>query len=162
MVLPGSSTNITRMRLVEGLVNKLHELGKKDFVMEHLHDTLAYHVENHKRKALPETEYIYATQSDAFPGLMKIGRSCDVSKRLASANTFTAPKPHRLVALVPTLDAVRDEKLTHNFFSSEREEGEFFRVHKLEVEEFFRTYILPVYNEEILLYESNDNGEEDL
>lgn len=160
MVLPGANICLTRMQLVDGLVCKLKELGKEEFVTEHLHDTLAFHVKNHKRKALPETEYIYATQSDAFLGLLKIGRSCDVSKRLASANTFTAPKPHRLVAIVPTLDSVRDEKKTHTFFKSQHEEGEFFRVTVDEVNAFFTMHILSNYNQEIILYENQNDEEE--
>ena len=85
-----------------------------------------------KREEDPEVAYLYGTVSDAFPGLIKIGQTTNV-------NTSCA---HRLVAVVPTYEPVRDEKVAHAFFDEFREEGEFFRVEVEALERFFCKYIL--------------------
>ena len=46
------------------------------------------------------------------------------------------------------MDARRDERMTHAFFSDRREEGESFRVSVEEVTTFFTTCVLPLYNQE--------------
>jgi hypothetical protein len=79
-------------------------------------------------KEMPQVSYVYGTKSDAFPGLVKIGRTLDVDARLASLNTGCEPAPHNVVDVAPTFDATRDEAWAHSFFSSACKEGEFFEV----------------------------------
>lgn len=85
----------------------------------------------------PPVEYVYAMRSDAFPGLLKIGRTRDIDKRLKAAATYSAPSPLYYVAIAPTFDSKRDEAEAHLFFKDKREAGEFFRVTLDEVEEYF-------------------------
>lgn len=102
-----------------------------------------------KHRENSDIAYIYASVSAAFPGLIKIGRTTDLVSRISSLNTGCAPKPHRLVAVVPTFNAVRDEKMAHAFFADLREEGEFFRTSVESVERFFELHILPEYKAEL-------------
>ena len=94
--------------------------------------------------------WIYATESGAFPGLLKIGETSHLKKRLSTLNTGCAPLPHRYVAVVPSFDVHRDECCAHGYFSSERKEGEFFQVTVEEVRAFFDDHIMPQYKEELL------------
>ena len=98
---------------------------------------------------MPRTCYVYATKSTAFPGLVKIGKSMDVSKRLIGLNTSCKPAPHVIVAVAPTFDQDRDEKTAHSFFSSARREGEFFELEDAEVLVYFTTHITTQYNSEL-------------
>ena len=102
---------------------------------------------------MPQTAYVYATKSDAFPGLIKIGRTVDVAKRIASFNTACAPAPHMVVALAPTFDYARDEKAAHDFFAQVRKEGEFFQVSEAEVIAYF-TGITSAYHTEFAMHSS--------
>ena len=92
--------------------------------------------------------FVYGMVSEAFPDLVKIGRTSNLEKRLAQANTFCAPAPFRVVAQVPSMDTPRDERMAHAFFADQREEGEFFRVSVQAVENFFTTSMLPMYQQE--------------
>jgi hypothetical protein len=94
---------------------------------------------------LPAVSYVYATKSEAFPNLIKIGRSCNLAARLSSLNTSCAPAPHAIIASAMTLDSVRDEALAHAFFASARKEGEFFEVTQEDVESFFANHITNQY-----------------
>ena len=96
----------------------------------------------------PQLAYIYCTASEAFPDLVKIGRSKIPEARMVGLNTGCAPKPHVLLAQVATLDASRDEKRIHAHFASAREQGEFFRLGVDEVKKYFETVIQPLYYEE--------------
>ena len=49
------------------------------------------------------------------------------------------------MALAPTFDPVRDERLAHAFFADRRREGEFFEVPVAEVAAFFAHYITSPY-----------------
>lgn len=98
---------------------------------------------------MPESSWVYGSVSDAFPGLVKIGRSVDPSARLSSGNTFCAPEPHRLVAAAPTLNSKRDETRAHRYFSEFRIRGEFFRVSESAVRNYFTTVITPNYQQEL-------------
>jgi hypothetical protein len=100
-------------------------------------------------KTLPDSQYIYATKSAAFPKLLKIGRTVDMKSRLAQLNTGCAPAPHALVAIVPTLNMYRDECLAHEFFASKRRAGEFFEVDESEVKAYFTNIILDRYQKEL-------------
>lgn len=97
----------------------------------------------------PQIEYVYAMESDAFPGLIKIGRTKDITKRLKSAQTFNSPKPFRLMFMTKTLDSKRDEHKTHEHFKALRECGEFFRVSPDELLKYFETEITPAFNKEL-------------
>ena len=103
---------------------------------------------------MPEVKYIYATKSEAFPGLIKIGRAQDVEARLAQLNTGCAPLPHKVVAVVKTYNYVRDENIAHGFFAHKRREREFFEVTIEEVRSFFRNHILPQFMDEDAYYEA--------
>jgi hypothetical protein len=98
---------------------------------------------------MPPVTFVYGTQSDAFPNLIKIGRSVDLTARLSTLNTSCAPAPHRIVATSPTFDGVRDEAMAHAYFSSKRKEGEFFEVSASEVKLFFSTHILAQHQLEL-------------
>ena len=56
------------------------------------------HAHKRTRTELPAVSYVYGTVSDAFPDLVKIGRTTDINARLSSGNTFCAPSPHVVVA----------------------------------------------------------------
>ena len=90
---------------------------------------------------MPVVSFVYGTKSAAFPGLIRIGRTLNMNARLASLNTSCAPAPHRVVAVAPTLDSVRDERTAHEFFASRRIEGEFFNLTDAEVKAYFATHI---------------------
>ena len=106
----------------------------------------------------PAVSYIYATKSKAFPGLIKIGRSCNLAARLSSLNTSCAPVPHVIIAAAPTLDCQRDEALAHAFFSSARKEGEFFEVTPEEVRVFLQNHIMSKYQLELAQYITEVQG----
>ena len=107
---------------------------------------------------IPATSYIYATYSTAFPGLVKIGRSKNVKARLSSGNTFTAPAPHTLITMVPTFDAVRDEKEAHDHFNSVRQEGEFFEITHEEVKKYLVSVIKARHDQELEDFSSGVKG----
>ena len=113
---------------------------------------------NEELKDIPVTAYIYAFYSDAFPGLLKIGRSQNVNARLSSANTFAAPKPYRVLCMAPTFDAVRDEATTHAHFAKFRREGEFFEVSHAEVKAYFKTAITAWYDHELATHMEHNEG----
>jgi hypothetical protein len=93
--------------------------------------------------------YIYATKTTAFSGLKKIGKAKVVKARLSSLNTGCKPKPHQVVAVAPTLNRARDEKIAHAHFAAVREEGEFFRLTDEEVQTYFETVITERFRTEM-------------
>jgi hypothetical protein len=99
--------------------------------------------EAQEKEDIYNTSYIYASYSDAFPNLVKIGRSQNVTARLSSGNTFCRPSPHQLLCIAPTLDAIKDEANAHAYFAKYRKEGEFFEISKEEVETYFQGLIAP-------------------
>ena len=107
---------------------------------------------------MPSTSYIYGTKSDAFPNLVKIGRSANLTARLSTLNTSCKPMPHKIVAAAPTLDAVRDEDLAHTFFASARREGEFFEVSAADVQSFFSKHIMANYQLELAAHIATRQG----
>lgn len=88
---------------------------------------------------LQQIKYVYAVKSAAFPGLIKIGRTQNMRERLSQLNVSCAPAPFVVVAVSPTLDYVRDEKMAHEFFSSQRRKGEFFSASESAVKDIFKT-----------------------
>jgi len=97
----------------------------------------------------PQHQYVYATKSAAFPGLIKIGRTSNMIARLSQLNTGCAPAPHTVVCIVPTLDMYRDECLAHDYFADYRKEGEFFEVCEFDVKEYFLDVLLLQYQKEL-------------
>jgi hypothetical protein len=102
-----------------------------------------------ENNGIPQTKYVYATKSKAFPGLVKIGKTQNVKQRLYQLNTACAPAPHVIVAVAPSFDERRDENAAHAFFSDKRREGEFFEVDETEVLVFFATHITTRYSFEL-------------
>ena len=96
----------------------------------------------------PPPKYVYGAESAAFPGLVKIGCTYDLVKRMAHANVFNTMAPFHIVAQVSSMNAYRDEKMAHAFFASRRERGEFFRTTPEAVTAFFNTCIQPLYIQE--------------
>jgi hypothetical protein len=99
---------------------------------------------------MPQTNYVYATKSPAFPGLVKIGKTEHVPRRVSQLNTSCAPSPHAVVAVAPSFDQSRDERTAHAFFASARREGEFFELDDATVIAFFATHITAQYNMELI------------
>ena len=141
-------------------VEENKNMGKKRSYAKFMNTVLedAKKTMDEELKEIPSTAYIYATYSEAFPGLLKIGRSKDVKARLSSANTFTAPAPHRLLCMAPTFDAVRDEAATHVQFAKFRREGEFFEVEGKDVEAYFTTVITSWYQHELAMHMNSNKG----
>lgn len=109
-------------------------------------------------KELPQAAYLYATKSEAFPGLIKIGRSSDMTASLTGLNTGCAPIPHFTVAVVPTFDAMRDKLWAHEFFEKGRREGEFFEIADEEVKVFFNGQIMAKYQLDLAERIANAQG----
>lgn len=101
-------------------------------------------------REMPATFYVYATKSPAFPGLIKIGKTEDVERRVCQLNTSCAPSPHVVVAVAQTFDKDRDEKTAHMFFASARHAGEFFALQDADVIAYFATHITAQYNAELV------------
>jgi T5orf172 domain len=72
--------------------------------------------------------YVYGMVSDNAPDHVKIGYTCDLERRLAEANTWTALKPYRYVATQPTATPRHSEACAHKYFADRRRAGEFFEV----------------------------------
>jgi Meiotically up-regulated gene 113 len=81
--------------------------------------------------------YLYGMVSDAFPGLIKIGHTRYLERRLAEANTFCAPMPFRYVATHPTATPRLSETHAHKHFENLRRAGEFFEVDVADVIAYF-------------------------
>ena len=102
-----------------------------------------------KREVMPQSSWIYGTQSSAFPGLIKIGRSKNVKARLSSGNTFCAPDPHVIVAAAPTFNDVRDEEAAHTYFNDFRVAGEFFNISEASLKDYFSQVTTQQYQHEL-------------
>ena len=98
---------------------------------------------------VPKVSFVYATKSAAFPGLIKIGKTINMQTRLSNLNIGCAPAPHVVVAVAPTFDNTRDERMAHAFFAEARKEGEFFEVAEESVKNFFHTHIQAQHNMEL-------------
>jgi hypothetical protein len=143
--IPGKMAKAVRSRAVDILVQYFDNNTEK-FISWTVES--AKQVQEEEAEREPDIKYVYGAESEAFPGLVKIGFTSSLDARMDTANTFCAPAPFRIVAHVPSMDARRDERMAHAFFSDRREEGEFFRVSVEEVTTFFTTCVLPLYNQE--------------
>jgi hypothetical protein len=164
MILPGKKAMQVRKQFKEIIVRYLdgdrsmcteietnQALGKIESYSRFARKIMNQLDDNEAKKAheMPQTFYVYATKSSAFPGLIKIGRTEDVAKRLSQLNTSCAPAPHVIVAVAPSFDKNRDEKTAHAFFSNARREGEFFELSEVDVIAYFTTHITAQYNTEL-------------
>jgi len=102
-----------------------------------------------KREVMPQSSWIYGTQSNAFPGLIKIGRSKNTKARLSSGNTFCAPDPHVIIAAAPTFNATRDEDAAHIFFNEFRVAGEFFKISESSLKDYFMQVTTQQYQRDL-------------
>jgi hypothetical protein len=155
MMLPGKRAKAMRVQAADILSR--YVLGNESLIAEIRHNRQigpAAACANLLEKAclyreLPQAAYLYATKSEAFPGLIKIGKSSDLTASLACLNTGCAPEPHYTVAVVPTFDAQRDKAWVHEYFKSSRREGEFFNVSHAEIKAFFNNQIMAKYQLEL-------------
>jgi hypothetical protein len=166
MVLPGRMARVIRVqcanildRYLSGDTTLHNEIqANKEMGKQKSYSMFADHVLGDTKQNLegiPDTAYIYATYSEAFPGLVKIGRSRNVKARLSSGNTFIAPAPHRELCSAPTFNAKRDEAIAHAFFAQFSKEGEFFEISHDEVKSYFKT-IAANYGEEYMYLLTRD------
>ena len=109
----------------------------------------AREIADKEAEEMPPISFVYATKSPAFQGLIKIGKTVDVQARLSNLNTGCAPAPHVVVAVAPTFDNTRDERMAHTFFADARKEGEFFKITEDQAKAFFQTHILAQYQVEL-------------
>ena len=115
-------------------------------------------IENQRDKSskgsgkMQKISYVYACKSTAFPGLIKIGKTENVMKRMIQLNTGCAPAPHVVVAVATTFDNNRDEKACHQFFEAYRREGEFFEISEEEIINYFNMHIQAQFNSEMNRY----------
>jgi hypothetical protein len=165
MVLPGKKARLTRkhfkgiiVRYLDGDLSMCYEIEANQAmgrvksyakfaskVMKKMDDD----EEEERAHSMPQTCYIYATKSPAFPGLIKIGKTIHVAKRVTQLNTACAPAPHVIVAVAPTFDDTRDETAAHAFFSNARRKGEFFELEDAQVLSYFAMHITAQYNVEL-------------
>ena len=163
MILPGKTAKSIRKKFADIITRYLDGDGllcneiKANQIMGKVNSYATFaskcltQVENdNKRKSheMPATCYVYATKSPAFPGLIKIGKTENVARRLSQLNTSCAPAPHVIIAVAPSFDESRDERAAHAFFSDRRHQGEFFALDEAEVLTYFKTHITAQYNKE--------------
>ena len=84
-----------------------------------------------------EPSYVYAFASDAFPGIIKIGRATDIQSRLSTINTSMADNDFKLVTYFPTYNPSRDESDAHKHFAEFRTKREFFKIEKPQLLAYF-------------------------
>jgi len=60
-------------------------------------------------------QYVYAIESAAFPGFVKIGRTNNIKRRIEAINFSLPIKQYELLASFSTY-AVLDEKIAHDHF----------------------------------------------
>ncbi len=169
MVLPGKRAKVMRLQAADILSRYIH--GKDSLIEEIITNKMIGPVAAYSNLAQkvvlgasqytegPQVSYIYGSKSDAFPGLIKIGKSAGMAPRLTTLNTSCKPKPHSIVALAPTYNAPRDEVWAHTFFSAARREGEFFEVKPEEVRAFFANHITTQFHLELSECISRVQGE---
>jgi hypothetical protein len=169
MVLPGETAKAMRVQVADILSRYVN--GSESLINEIKHNKQIGPMaacSNMAQKAvakasqfteMPQVSYVYCTKSEAFPDLVKIGRSVDIGARLSTLNTGCAPAPHFIVAVAPTFNAPRDEALAHTFFASARREGEFFQVTPEEVKTFFANHIMAQYQVELAEHVAKAQGD---
>ena len=146
MAFSGKRARSFHARVADILVR--HFDNKVDRFLSWMTET-AEQVQEEEEARGSTTQYVYGAESEAYPGLVKIGFTSSLDARMGTANTFNAPAPFKIMAYAPTLDPRRDERMAHAFFADHRVEGEFFRVSVDEVAVFFGSCVLPLYQREV-------------
>ena len=146
MALSGTRAHFLHARVADILVR--HFDNKVDRFLFWMTETAKQAQEEEEARG-PTTLYVYGAESEAYPGLVKIGFTSSLDTRMKNFNTSNAPAPFKIVAYAPTLDPRRDERMAHAFFADHRAEGEFFRVSVDEVAVFFGSCVLPLYQREV-------------
>ena len=147
MVLPGKTSKACRKKMADVISRYLN--GDLDMIHEIISNNEIGKIKSYLKfaqNAVGDMEnenpisfgYVYASSSPAFPGLIKIGKSTNVERRMAQLNTGCAPAPHVILVTAPSFNTTRDERLAHDYFSSYRREGEFFQVSGEDVSEYFK------------------------
>ena len=162
MLLPGKRAKLYRTKFAEIIsryldgdqtlcleIDENRMVGQKRSYARFAHCVESAVLEDEANE-MPQIHYVYATKSPAFPGLIKIGRTIDMSARLSSLNTACAPAPHTIIAMATTFDMYRDEDLAHQYFAESRREGEFFQITEEEIKAYFSGVIMPRFQEELL------------
>jgi hypothetical protein len=162
MMLPGRHAALYKVKCAEIIsryldgdssmhdeIKENHLIGQKKSYFKFAKE-VTKKVDDDKKDEVPEHQYVYATKSAAFPGLIKIGCTSNMQNRLSQLNTACAPLPHKVVSIVPSMNMHRDEFLAHEHFASKRKAGEFFELDDLDVKKYFTEVILHRYQMELL------------
>jgi hypothetical protein len=171
MVLPGEKTKMFRTqiasilgRYLDGDLSLCREIEKNKLMgpaksYAKFAQTIVKNAKSEQDTfKLPSTSFVYATKSEAFPGLIKIGKTRHMKKRLVNLNTSCAPSPHVVVAMAPTLHKDRDELAAHTFFASKRTEGEFFAISEEDVTTYFVNTITTQYHQDLAQFMASGRG----
>lgn len=168
MVLPGKISKICRKRMadvitryLDGDMNLVSEIATNRRIGKILsYSRFAQSVLSKVEKEEKPTTfgYVYAFASPAFPGLIKIGKSIDVKRRLSQLNTGCAPDPLVVIATAPSFDNTRDEKLAHQHFAALRREGEFFQLSEEDAKAYFESTINARFQKELQESTNSFNG----
>ena len=166
LVLPGKTAKKYRKkfadiiaRYLDGDITMCHEISKnqkmgkmKSYLQfaEKANSEIKNEDATRKCFEMPQVSYVYATKTSAFPGLIKIGKTINMEARLSNLNTACAPAPHVVVAVAPTFDNTRDERMAHAFFAQSRREGEFFDISEEDIKHYFAIHIIAQYNLEMM------------
>jgi hypothetical protein len=162
MILPGRHATQYKVKCAEIIsryldgdasmndeIKENHTIGQKRSYLRFAKQAVN-RIDADKENEVLEHQYIYATKSAAFPGLIKIGRTSNMQARLLQLNTACAPSPHAVVSIVPSMNMHRDECLAHTHFASKRKAGEFFELDESDVKKYFEEVILRRYQRELL------------
>ena len=86
-----------------------------------------------------ENRYVYAINSDSFPGIYKIGMTRDIKSRLSQLNCSMPEHPYKLVTQFTSLNPRKDEKDAHAFFAMYHVKGEHFKIPHKELMSYFES-----------------------
>ncbi|MXY80261.1 MAG: GIY-YIG nuclease family protein, partial [Chloroflexi bacterium] len=86
------------------------------------------------------TGIVYCLENLAMPGLVKIGHTDDIARRLRDLDKTNIPLPFECVVAVEVKDEKQTEQLLHDVFSDHRvrQSREFFEVSADRVRAAFR------------------------
>ena len=85
--------------------------------------------------------YVYAIESAAFPGFVKIGRTNNIKRRLEAINFSMPINQYELITYFPTHNAVAEERNAHEFFKSFRFEREYFKIGGEDRQQIFNYFL---------------------
>ena len=139
MVMPGKMAKIARKQFADTIVRYLD--GDRSMCREIEANSgmsrLESYAKFHQRASSNEvpTYFVYAVKSPVFPGLIKIGTTDDVEKRLRDLNFACAPSPFVLVATRVLLRTCADFR----GLTAHRREGDFFELGDADVTAYLDT-----------------------